>query len=388
MNSLDDQPVPNSYEHTELILAEPIAPQPSIAHRIFFGPYGLRAGWSLLIFIAMVAATGALIFAAVHVYHLHHPAAEAARKAADAAKKTADVIEDKPANSLFSHGIPLAILLFFSWVMSRIERRSFGAYGFAISRRRYVADLFKGLLSGLCAMSLLIGILAATHFLVFTGLAISGIAALNSPLLWLASFSLVGIAEEYFFRGYLQFTLARGLSGILPRGNPYRNMLGFWLATILLSLLFFAAHTDNSGESPLGLFFVFLAGMVFAYSLWRTGSLWWARGAHITWDWAQAAIYGTAGSGLIAKGRLLNSHPTGNILISGGATGPEGSLFAFLVLALLVLAIRFTLPKREGPSLFADRAPRHQPNRPRKNCSSHDLLPFRRELPITSKSLR
>jgi membrane protease YdiL (CAAX protease family) len=246
--------------------------------------------------------------------------------------------------------------------MSRIERRSFGAYGFG--RRPYVADLFKGLLSGLCAMSLLIGILAATQFLVFTGLAISGIASLNFAVLWLASFSLVGIAEEYFFRGYLQFTLARGLSGILPRGNPYRNMLGFLLATILLSLLFFAAHTDNSGESPVGLFFVFFAGMAFAYPLWRTGSLWWAIGAHITWDWAQAAIYGTAGSGLVAKDRLLNSHPRGNILLSGGATGSEGIFLAFLVLALLVLAIRFTLPKREGPSLFADRAPRHQPNRP------------------------
>jgi hypothetical protein len=133
-------------------------------------------------------------------------------------------------------------------------------------------------------------------------------------------------------------------------------MLGFWLAAVILSLLFFVGHTDNPGESPVGLLFVFVAGMAFAYSLWRTGSLWWAIGVHITWDWAQAAIYGAAGSGLLAKGHLLNSHPAGNILLSGGATGPEGSLFGFLVLALLVLAIRFTLPKRESPNLFADRA--------------------------------
>jgi membrane protease YdiL (CAAX protease family) len=354
MNLLNDQPLPNSSESTEAIIAEPIVHQPRNAHRIFFGAYGLRAGWSLLIFIAMAAAAGALILAGSHVYYLRHPAAEAARKAAAAATKTAGVVEDKPSNSLFSHGIPLTILLFFSWVMSRIEYRSFDAYG--LRRMPYVSDLIKGLLAGLCAMSLLVGILAATHFLVFTGLANSGFTALNSALLWLVSFCLVGVAEEYFFRGYLQFTLARGLSGILPRSTPYRKMLGFWLATILLSLLFFGAHTDNPGESPVGLFFVFLAGMVFAYSLWRTGSLWWAIGVHITWDWAQAAIYGVAGSGLIAKGRLLNSHPTGNILLSGGATGPEGSLFAFLVLAFLVVAIRLTLPKREGPTLFADRA--------------------------------
>jgi len=33
-----------------------------------------------------------------------------------------------------------------------------------------------------------------------------------------------------------------------------------------------------------------LVGLLFSYSLWRSGSLWWAIGAHASWDWAQSFL--------------------------------------------------------------------------------------------------
>ena len=54
------------------------------------------------------------------------------------------------------------------------------------------------------------------------------------------------------------------------------------------------------------------------------------------WDWAETYFYGTADSGMVAKGHMLSSAPSGNHLWSGGADGPEGSLLILAILALLL----------------------------------------------------
>ena len=78
-------------------------------------------------------------------------------------------------------------------------------------------------------------------------------------------------------------------------------------------------------------------GFVFCLSLWYTKSLWWAIGFHAGWDWGQSYLYGTPDSGLLTQGHLRVSHSAGNRLLSGGATGPEGSL---LILPLLIVSDR------------------------------------------------
>jgi len=84
--------------------------------------------------------------------------------------------------------------------------------------------------------------------------------------------------------------------------------------------------------------------MVFCFSLWRTGSLWWAIGLHTSWDWGQSFLYGVPDSGLMVQHRLLATHPVGKPILSGGTTGPEGSIFIIAILFLICLIILFTLP--------------------------------------------
>jgi hypothetical protein len=43
--------------------------------------------------------------------------------------------------------------------------------------------------------------------------------------------------------------------------------------------------------------------------------------------------------------RLFATHPVGKPILSGGTTGPEGSVFIVGVLALIALIILFTLPR-------------------------------------------
>ncbi len=129
--------------------------------------------------------------------------------------------------------------------------------------------------------------------------------------------------------------------------TPHAEALGFWTAALAFSILFGLGHSGNPGESPIGLLSAGSAGLVFCFSLWRTGSLWWAIGFHMAWDWAQSFLYGVADSGLMVQHHLLATHPVGKPIWSGGTTGPEGSIFVVLVLLIVAVIIATTLPKRE-----------------------------------------
>lgn len=308
-------------------------PQPSTLRKVFIGADGLRAGWSLLLFIALLAA----ILFAVHIIshklnpHPHH--------------------DETPGLSFLflSDGIPLLATLLVTWIMSKIERRPNSIYG--LGGRHKVSLFFSGLAWGVIFLSLLIAILWKTGLLVIGARLLFGANALLQGAAWLVGFLLVGLLEEYLTRGYLLYTLARGIAGMYRWlfKTRYSAALGFWTAAIILSFLFGLGHGKNPGESPLGLLSAGLASLVFCFSLWRTGSLWWAIGLHASWDWAQSFLYGVADSGLMIKSHLLSTHPVGKPILSGGATGPEGSVYCFLVLALIAVVILVTLPRSVYP---------------------------------------
>jgi hypothetical protein len=50
---------------------------------------------------------------------------------------------------------------------------------------------------------------------------------------------------------------------------------------------------------------------------------------------------------MMAQHHLLATHPVGKPILSGGATGPEGSIFIVAVLALGSLIIVFTLSRAQ-----------------------------------------
>jgi membrane protease YdiL (CAAX protease family) len=313
---------------------EPIPPeQPSDLHRIFIGKDGLRAGWSLLIFITLVVA---IVLCIRFVGHKLHPPAP---------QTDWDVM--RMPRVIIGESIPFLVILLVSWIMSKIERRPNSVYGLGGSRK--LARFFAGLAWGVTCLSLLVLTLLKTGYLVFDSRLLFGSAMLRYGAFWLFSFLLVGLLEEYLTRGYLQYTLSRGLAGLYQWAfkTSHSPASGFWTAAIFFSILFGLGHSKNPGESPIGLLTAGLAAMVFCFSLWRTGSLWWAIGFHTSWDWAQSFLYGVADSGTMIQHHLLATHPVGRPLLSGGDTGPEGSIFAIAMLALVSLIILFTLPRTQ-----------------------------------------
>jgi membrane protease YdiL (CAAX protease family) len=303
---------------------------------IFVGDDGLRAGWSIVLFSIFVALLTIGLVLIVRALHLGSFAAGAG------AKPAATILQE--VLSLIAVGV--AALL-----MSLIERRRFGRYNLAVPAP--VPDFVKGLISGIAMLSILVGLLDLAGGIAFQGIALSGGAIVSYGVEWLIAFLLVALFEEFAFRGYLQFTLARGITGIIRAISPDNRAaptIGFWVAGIVLSIVLFAvAHMMNGGETPMGIVSVSMAGLLFVFSLWRTGSLWWAIGFHCTWDWAQSYLYGVADSGMVSKGHLLVTHPIGAELLSGGTTGPEGSILVVPVVLVAIAIVWKTTPRRLPP---------------------------------------
>ncbi|HLV87404.1 MAG TPA: type II CAAX endopeptidase family protein [Candidatus Sulfotelmatobacter sp.] len=305
--------------------------QPSTLRKVFIGQEGLRAGWSFLIFILLFGVVVSLGIFAFQRLHLFHP-------------PTKTVPEISMSFGFINEGITVFAVLLATWIMSRIERRG-RSYGYGGTNKLKL--FLAGLATGVALISLLVLTLWKSGALVFETRLIFGPDVARYAVLWLLAFVLVGVSEESLTRGFLLYTLTRGLAWVYRYLFKTRHSatLGFWTAAAIMSVIFFLGHTNNPGESPIGLLSVFVGGMFFCYSVWRTGSLWWGIGMHAAWDWGQSFLYGVADSGLMVQHRLLATHPQGKPLLSGGTTGPEGSILIFAVLALGSLIVFLTLPR-------------------------------------------
>jgi len=286
--------------------------------RIFVGEHGIRAGWSVLLFVAIyliLNAAGAPALGRLVSLEPKGPL--------------------PPTLVFLQESCDLLVVFLATWVMARIENRQLFSFGYAGDHK--LVRLASGVAWGLLVLSALVGVLWKSHLLVFDGLSLTGLIAWKYALAWALVALLVGMFEESLLRGYLQYTLSRGI--------------GFWWAALLLSVAFALWHIRNGGESLLGLLVVGLGGFVFCLSLWYTKSLWWAVGFHAGWDWGQSYLYGTPDSGLLAEGHLFSSHPSGNPLWSGGTTGPEGSLVMLPLVVTMATGMWIWWGRKKGPHL-------------------------------------
>jgi uncharacterized protein len=120
---------------------------------------------------------------------------------------------------------------------------------------------------------------------------------------------------------------------------------GSWMALLLTSAFFGAAHLSNPNASWIAAVGIaFEAGVMLGAAYMLTRSLWLPMGLHAAWNFAQGEIYDIPVSGTKVHG-LVTARLSGDPLLTGNGFGLEASVIAIVIatlfgLWLLWLAIR------------------------------------------------
>lgn len=259
----------------------------------FFGPHGVRAGWRILLFGALLVVSVVVLGVAI---------------------LASGLLDDMAGGFL---AMLLGGLLASAVMLRAVDRRPFGALGFPLEPRaaRDSAVGFGiggGLLGGAV---LLLAVAGTARWVADDGGAAEYAASLARAL---AIFTVAAAAEEVIFRGYAFQALVQGI--------------GAWPAILLSSAVFAVGHGMNPNVAWLGLVNIFLAGIMLAVAYLRTRSLWFATALHMGWNWVMSALLDFPVSGAQFDTPLYSARETGADWWTGGAFGPEAGLAATLAI--------------------------------------------------------
>ena len=206
-------------------------------------------------------------------------------------------------------------------LFAHYEGRRVDGYGLPI-RLAFGARTWEGALAGLImAGAVAVGMYALGGMQV-VGIATTGRALALSALAWLVANICVGVAEEFWYRSYILQTLWKSV--------------GFWPGAIIIALNFAADHYFNkTGENIWDVITLISLSLLMCYSVLRTGSLWFAVGFHVAFDYMQLFVIGTPNGAQIPEGRLLDVRFAGPAWLTGGELGTEASFLMYPMIALL-----------------------------------------------------
>ena len=271
-------------------------------YNLLKGPNGLRAGWRLLIFVAILVLLG---------YGMS--------RSVDALTHRIHADFSTPLDNVFLLDLLLLPLMIATWIMGRIEHRTFADYGLPW-RRAFGRQFWQGAFFSFASFTVLLLVMRLAGVFSFGAIALHGWDVWKYAAAWAVLAFLSALLEDFLYRGYLLFTLTTGI--------------GFWPAAVVTSLLMGGMHYFNPSGHGLGPVSATIYCLVTVLVLRRTGDLWMPLGIHAALSWAELYFYGVTDSGYRANGHLFTADFHGAPLLSGGGFGPEASIFTLVLMAL------------------------------------------------------
>lgn len=202
------------------------------------------------------------------------------------------------------------------WALLRLEGRGPGALGFHLAPS-VPREVVLGLGLGVALAVAVVAVLAATGGARWGSEPGSWAGWLRGGAGAAAFLALPAAAEEALLRGYPLQALSR--------------RWGAGTGLVVTSVLFGAMHAANPGASALGVANTGAAGLFLGAVYLRTGSLWWATGAHLGWNWGLGYLADLPVSGLeVADAPWVAGRVAGPAWLGGGDFGPEGSVVALV----------------------------------------------------------
>jgi membrane protease YdiL (CAAX protease family) len=155
-------------------------------------------------------------------------------------------------------------------------------------------------------------------------------------------------STHYSARFFTVLLFAALVEDLFHRGLVVReieNWLGSNIA-IVIAMVVELQHIYNPNSNLFSFFYYLIWGFTMAMMFIYTKRIWLPYFFHIGWNFAQP-FYGSNLTGTNDMGSIIQSKFTGPDLLTGGATGIEGSIFSpsFLLIIGIVL---YYLAKKEG----------------------------------------
>jgi hypothetical protein len=166
----------------------------STSSTIFMGPNGLRAGWRLLIFVAIFI-----------------PASFGANLIVDAALHKLHTEMDTALGAFVVMAVFLVPLFLASGIMAQIERRTLGDYGLPW-RRAFCGQFWQGVAIALVSITAFLFALRLAGVFSFGRLALHGADIWKYGILWSVTSFLGTLLEDFLYRGYLLWVLKNYVS--------------------------------------------------------------------------------------------------------------------------------------------------------------------------------
>jgi CAAX protease family protein len=174
--------------------------------KIFVGPDGIRSGWRLLMFFVLLEILKVgLINVVIRIPRLGPEYAALLQGA-----------QFDPVGILLTEVILVASLFTALRVMTAVERRRIGDYGWRAQLPRATRRWVIGFLLGAAMVTAMYTLQWLEQVYSFGTWALPPSRALIGGTLWFVGCFLIGVFEEGVFRGYAQFTLEKSI--------------GFWAA--------------------------------------------------------------------------------------------------------------------------------------------------------------
>lgn len=276
----------------------------------------LRNGWWILAFLALFAASQPIY------------------------KVVSRAMQQQGLDGQWLAPLPVAFLILVTWACLRLRRESMAAVGLRLDLT-WLREILGGAALGTVLILLVTGLIAATGKVRFSPDPARSLDALAMGA-WV--FAWVVLLEELLFRG---FVFQRMVDGI-----------GRWPALVAMAALFALAHWGNPGMDGATLVWATidtaLGAILLGLAYLRTRRLALPIGIHFGWNWAQGSLLGFDVSGLDQAGWLLPELLGRPQWLTGGAFGPEASIFAVLVdAAAVVLMWRWKGSAQVGPMVVA-----------------------------------
>jgi len=222
----------------------------------------------------------------------------------------------------------LIALLVISCFLKWIDKKPWSSLGFG------TAGYFKQASAGLLLSFSMLGtgalLMYFSHHLRWDDIQFS----VNDLFIAFGMTLLIAIYEESVFRGYI-------LGNLMVSFNK-------WTSVLISAALFTIFHLANPGAGFVPLLNIFLAGVLLGTNYVYTRNLWFSILFHLGWNFFQGAILGFKVSGL-KLGSLLQMTLKGDLLLTGGEFGFEGSVFDSMISVIVIVLLLWIYERKFSP---------------------------------------